>query len=162
MPKPLPSEMEEETTPDKQIYRLRKMPKPEIDLNVRFDFFDRLDTKSHALKISAESPLEGAWICCSIPIHFLPSKSASYEMTRTDSESEQKLGNKFSATLRFKPNCTSAEFSFRAVAGYAGILEIFVSAVNNTGRVTQREIIPIAPLSTYRRIESLEENRFEI
>ena len=108
----------------------------------------------------ADMPLEGAWISCNVPVHFFAPKNSSYEMTKTDSETEEKLGNKFNATLRFKQNCANAEFSFRTIDGYSGTLEIFVSAVNNSGRCTQREAIRIAPLSSYRRTDSFDETRY--
>ncbi|OQV20537.1 putative Bardet-Biedl syndrome 7 protein-like protein [Hypsibius exemplaris] len=144
---------------DKVTYTVRKSSKPEIDFHVRFELLQRPKTHSYALKFSSDIVLEGAWIACSAPIQFLSGRSASYEMTRTESDAELKLGNKFSATLRLKPNCKSAEFSFRAVDGYVGALEIFVSAVNNTGRVTQRESVVIAPLSSYCRIDKIDETR---
>ncbi|XP_055333164.1 uncharacterized protein LOC129584846 [Paramacrobiotus metropolitanus] len=143
----------------KQIYVQRKIAKPEIDLNVQFELVDKPKNKCYAVRIAATVALEGAWISCSAPIHFLVPATASYEMTKTESETEQKLGNKFNATLRFRPNCTSAEFCFRTVEGCSGFLEIFVSAVNSTGRCTQRETIRIAPLSTYRRISAVDQSR---
>ena len=145
---------------DKVTYNVRTAPSPDFPLRVAFELLPRAKGRCYAVQYTSDVALEGAWIAATVPLQFLSSRSASYEMTVTDADTERKLGNKFSATLRLKPNCKSAEFSFRPVDGYAGQMEIFVSAVNSTGRITQRECIPIAPLSSYRRIDAVDESRW--
>ena len=142
-------------------FTLPKMAPPEEPIAVQFDMLVQRNLSCYTLKFSSEIVLEGVWISCTVPVLFISNNTSTYEMTRTASDGESKLGNKFSATLRLKPNCCSAEFFFRPVEGYSGTLEVFVSAVNNSGRLTQRESISLTPLSSYYRIANIDEERQE-
>ncbi|GAU98573.1 hypothetical protein RvY_09702 [Ramazzottius varieornatus] len=144
---------------EKLTFTLPKIAPPKVPVAVQFDLLVSQNPPCYALRFSSDTVLEGAWISCTIPILFLSSSTPTYEMTRTDSEGELKLGNKFSATLRLKPNCRTSEFYFRPVEGYSGTLEIFVSAVNSSGRLTQRESVNLTPLSSYYRIAEVDDSR---